>query len=74
MDSASEKDSVFRNPKNFALLRLFHRGCGLLGFSVLLATAEWCRICAPAAPRQATTWRNPPQLHLPAHHAVSVFL
>lgn len=56
---ASERNSVFRNPKNFALVRLFHRGCGLLGFSVLLATPEWCRICAPTAPRQATTWRHP---------------
>ena len=52
--STSDAVTVLETPKNFAVLRLFHRGRGILSFSVLLATAEWCRTCAPAAPRQPT--------------------
>ncbi len=51
---ACDAVTVLKIPQNFAPLRLFRRGCGILSFSVLLAKAEWCRTCAPAAPRQPT--------------------
>jgi len=52
--ATSDAVSVLRNPQNFAPLRLFHRGYGILSLSVLFATAEWCLPCTPGAPRRPT--------------------
>ncbi len=46
--SSSDAVSVLEIPQNFAPLRLFHRGFGMLSASVILAMAEWCRLCAPS--------------------------
>jgi hypothetical protein len=51
---ASDAVTVLEIHQNFVVLGLFCRSCGRLSCSVLVATAEWCRPCAPSTPRRPT--------------------
>jgi hypothetical protein len=63
--ATSDAVTVLEIPQNFAPLRLFRRGCGILSLSVLFATATSCRHGTPAALRRPTG-RN--HVHAGARH------
>ena len=50
----SDAVTVLEIHQSFVVLGLFCRSCGKLSCSVLVATAEWCRPCAPSTPRRPT--------------------